>query len=326
MPIINQDVAPGPVASLCVGPDNRPMPREPFTDRTLGCHLSIGKGFPAAIAAAENLGNSALQFFTHNASQWRMKPITPERAEAFVARRSRSQVRFVVAHTMYLLNLASPDEKLYEKSIGALAQELVRAAQLQLDAVVTHLGAHVGSGADAGIRRVAAAIDRAVTMANDLQRAVPPLLLENTAKSGTTIGGPFEELAQVLDGLESNYPVDVCLDTAHAFAAGYDLSSPAGVGDTLAAFDRVIGRRRLCLIHLNDSKYACGSRRDRHEHIGWGEIGREGIGALLQHPSVERVPVILETPKEVDGRKDADQMNLATVRSLMAAGASESTL
>ena len=302
------------------------MPRGASSDRLLGCHLSIGKGFPAAIDEAERLGINALQFFTHNASQWRMKPITTERATAFVERRSTSAIHYVVAHTMYLLNLATPDDELHEKSIDALAQELIRAAQLQLDAVVTHVGAHVGSGTDAGIRRIAEAIDRAVGAASDLERSLPSLLLENTAKSGTTMGGTFEELSRILAQVKCDHPIGVCLDTAHAFAAGYDLSRPAGVVETLAAFDSEVGLDRLWLIHLNDSKYACGSHRDRHQHIGWGEIGLEGIGALLQHPCVERVPVILETPKEVDGRKDADPMNLAVVRSLMAAVVPESTL
>jgi len=294
--------------------------------RLVGCHLSIGKGFPAAIDQAETLGNNALQIFTHNASQWRMKRITDERAEAFIEHRSSSPVRFVVAHTMYLLNLASPDDALYERSIEALAEELVRAARLRLDAVVTHLGAHVGSGEEQGIARIAAGVSLATRAAAARDAGTPALLLENTAGSGTTIGGRFETLARILELSDTDQPLGICLDTAHAFAAGYDLASPHAVSETLADFDRTIGLSRLSLIHLNDSKYACGSHRDRHEHIGWGEIGRDGIGALLQHPSVEHVPVILETPKEVDGRKDADQMNLAMVRALMAAGASESTL
>lgn len=287
------------------------MPPVP-TPRLLGCHLSIAKGFPGAIDEAEDLGNNALQLFTHNASQWRMKPITPERAVAFIERRAVSTVDYVVAHTMYLLNLASPDDALYERSIEGLEMELARAAVLELDAVVTHLGAHVGSGRSRGIERIIAALRRVLA---DERR--PMLLLENTAGSGTTLGRSFEDLQRILEGIEAPGRVGVCIDTAHAFAAGYDLRSAEAVEETLRTFDAAVGLDRLALIHLNDSKYALGDRRDRHQHIGWGEIGSEGIAALLRQPSLQRVPIILETPKEVDGRKDADRMNLAHVRALM---------
>jgi len=283
-------------------------------ERPLGCHLSIGRGLPAAIEEAEDLGCTALQLFTHNPSQWWMKPIVEDRAKAFVERRRASAVRYVVAHTMYLLNLASPDDALYSRSVDALVDEVHRAASLGVDAVVTHLGAHVGSGTDRGIARIVDAIDRVSAQAGEA--GTPRLLLENTAGAGTTIGGSFEELAAILSRVRSGERIGVCFDTAHAFAAGYDLRTKDAVDATLAAFDSAVGIEQLALIHLNDSKYALGSRRDRHAHIGWGEIGREGLGALVRHRRLRRVPVILETPKEIDGRDDADRMNLAAVRSL----------
>jgi len=283
----------------------------------------MGKGFPAAVDEAEDLGNTALQMFTHNPSQWRIKPIAPERAEAFLDRRKDSAIRYAVAHTMYLLNLASPDDALHEKSIDALTEEVRRAGQLRLEGIVTHLGAHVGSGKTRGIGRIVEALDRVRASAAFEEAGGLRVLLENTAGSGTTIGEAFEDLAEILSRLEDPEAFGVCLDTAHAFAAGYDLRSLDAVEATLEAFDRTVGGSRLGLIHLNDSKYALASRRDRHEHIGHGEIGSDGLGALIQHPDVEGVPIILETPKEIDGREDADRMNLATVRMLVAGAADE---
>jgi len=290
-------------------------------ERPLGCHLSIARGLPAAIDEAENLGCTALQLFTHNPSQWRMKPIAEDRAAAFVGHRRASGVRYVAAHTMYLINLASPDDALHARSVDALVDEVRRAASLGLDAVVTHLGAHVGSGTDRGVGRIVDAIDRVSAEAGEA--GATRLLLENTAGAGTTIGSSFEELGAILSRVRLPERIGVCFDTAHAFAAGYDLRTKDAVEATLAAFDAAVGIERLALIHLNDSKYAWGSRRDRHAHIGWGEIGREGLGAWVRHRRLRRVPVILETPKEIDGRNDADRMNLAAVRSLARGSESE---
>jgi len=252
-----------------------------------------------------------------------MKPISPERATEFATRRAASGVEFLAVHTMYLLNLASPDRVLHRRSTDALLEEVRRARHLGAEVVVTHLGAHTGSGTHAGIERVVRALGW--VMASGVLDASPGLrlLLENTAGSGTTIGRTFAELGRVFDRLGAGAPVGVCLDSAHAFAGGYDLRTEPDVEDTLRAFDGAIGLERLGLIHLNDSKYACGARRDRHEHIGWGAIGREGLGALVQRSVRLGVPMILETPKTVDGREDADRMNLAAVRGLLASGGRE---
>ena len=266
---------------------------------------------------AEALGNDALQIFTHSPSVWRMKPIAPERAAAFVEHRASSSVGYLVVHAMYLLNPGSPKTDLWRKSTDALIEEVLRARLLGAEAVVTHLGAHVGSGLSAGIEQVVRSLDqvRAACLAEG--DGGPRLLLENTAGSGTTIGSSFDELAEIFDSLGDSDGFGVCLDSAHAFAAGYDLRTTANVAETLAALDAAVGLGRLGLIHLNDSKYACGARRDRHEHIGLGEIGREGLGALARRAGALGVPVILETPKTIDGRGDADRMNLATVRGLL---------
>ncbi len=286
----------------------------------LGCHLSIAKGFPRAIDEAEELGNNALQVFTHSPAVWRMKEITDEDARRFRDRRDASSVRYLVVHTMYLLNLASPDEALYERSVAGLIEEARRAGLLGADALVTHLGAHVGSGAEAGIDRIVGALDRTIESTVWAESPGVRLLLENTAGSGTTIGASFDELAAILAGVADASRIGVCLDTCHALAAGYDLRSREAVDGTVRRFDRTIGLDRLEMIHLNDSRFPLGSRRDRHAHIGRGEIGSSGIGAVVRHPRLRGLPFVLETPKVIDGRPDADPLNLATVRKLRSEG------
>ena len=286
----------------------------------LGCHLSIGKGFPAAVGEAERLSCSALQVFSHNASAWRMKAIDPAVAARFRERIGEIGLRFVVIHTMYLLNLASPDDALYERSIAALQEEIVRAGVLGVPAVVTHLGAHKGSGAEAGRARVIGALNRLIASEAFSGAAGVRLLLENTAGAGTTVGGSFDGLAEILGGVDDASRLGVCFDTCHGFAAGYDLRDAARVDRTVDAFDSLIGLDKLEMIHLNDSKFPCGSRRDRHEHIGLGEIGSEGMKAVVNHPRLRIVPLILETPKEIDGRAGADERNLGLVRTMREEG------
>ena len=286
----------------------------------LGCHLSIGKGFPAAVDEAERLSCTALQIFSHNASSWRMKAIDPEAAARFRERVRESDLRYIVVHTMYLLNLASPDDGLHRQSIAALKEEVVRAAALGIPALVMHLGAHKGSGPEAGRARVIDALNQVLASEAVAAAADVRLLLENTAGAGTTVGGSFEALAEILDGVEATERLGVCLDTCHAFAAGYDLRDEASVDRTVDAFDDRIGLDRLEMIHLNDSKFPVGSRRDRHEHIGLGEIGVEGMKAVVNHARLRKVPLVLETPKEIDGQAGADERNLGLVRSMRGEG------
>ena len=283
----------------------------------LGCHLSIGKGFSAAIDAAERLGNNALQVFSHNASAWKMKPIDPQAAEAFQKRLASSSLCYVVIHTMYLLNLATPDDSLFERSVAALIEEVSRAATLGVDRVVTHLGAHVGGGVEAGIGRVIEGLERVISSPSFASAPDLRLLLENTAGAGTTIGTDFSEIGAIISGLSDPSRIGVCLDTCHAFAAGYDLRDRSAVDRTIGAFDDAIGLERLDLVHLNDSVFPLGSRKDRHAHIGRGEIGIEGMREIVNHPALTGLPFILETPKEIDGRADADPINLAVVRELI---------
>jgi len=281
----------------------------------LGCHLSIAKGLTWAIDEAESLGSNALQIFTHNVSAWAMKDLDPDRVAAFRARRAASAIEYLAVHTMYLINLASPDDSLYERSIGALIDEIRRAALLGAEAVVCHLGAHKGAGAEAGIDRIVGALDRAVVSDAFDEKPSPRLLLENTAGAGTTIGSSFEELASILESADRRR-IGLCLDTCHAFAAGYDMRSHAAVDVTLDRFERTLGLANLDVIHLNDSMLEVGSRRDRHAHIGHGKIGADGLAAVINHPALRHLPFILETPKVMDGRPDADRINLPRVRLL----------
>ena len=292
------------------------MPADAGEHFLLGCHLSIVKGFPRAIDEAEQLGNTALQFFTHSPAVWRMKEISEETVASFRHRRANSSVAYLAVHTMYLLNLASPDDGLHERSVEALIEEVQRAGLLGADAVVTHLGAHVGSGPGAGIERIVSALDRLAASQPWAEAPGVRLLLENTAGSGTTIGSSFDEIAAIIAGIADAARIGVCLDTCHAFAAGYDLRTRKAVDETLGRFDRTIGLGRLEMIHLNDSRFALGSRRDRHAHIGRGDIGEAGIGAVVRHPLVHDLPLLLETPKMMDGRPDGDSLNLAAVRRL----------
>jgi deoxyribonuclease-4 len=282
----------------------------------LGCHLSIGKGFTGAIEAAEDLGINTLQIFSHNASSWKMKTITKEAASSFQARLKTSEVEVVVIHTMYLLNPASPDEVLFERSVAALEQEVKRAGSLGIDRIVTHLGAHKGSGIEPGIARIVAALDRVIASETFSAEKKVEILLENTAGTGTTMGASFSELGEIISALSDARRVGVCLDTCHAFAAGYELRTCEGLAKTLKTLDREVGLGRLKVIHLNDSKYPLGSRHDRHAHIGHGEIGIEGFSLIVNHKELRDLPFILETPKKFDGQADADRINLDLVRSL----------
>lgn len=282
----------------------------------LGCHLSIGKGFSKALVEAESLGINAMQIFSHNASSWRMKPVDEDAAAAFHSQCASSEVEYIVIHTMYLLNLASPDDGLFERSVSSLIEEIRRAGILGIDHIVTHLGAHKKTGIEAGIDRIVAALDTVIAADEFTRYHNIRLLLENTAGAGTTMGTTFAELGKILTGVSDSSRIGICLDTCHAFAAGYELRTDDAIADTLAEFDREVGISHLELIHLNDSKFPLGSRRDRHEHIGRGDIGVEGISRVVNHPSLRRLPFILETPKEIDSHADADQINLKQVRDL----------
>ena len=280
----------------------------------LGAHMSIAGGHDRAIDAALAFEMSACQIFTKNANQWNAKPILPEAAERFRERYLASGLQAMVAHDSYLINLASPDDTLWEKSRLALRDELDRCDQLGVPFLVSHPGGHMGSGVEAGIARVGAAIN---AIHRDRPEGEAMILLETTAGQGTHLGRSFEELAGIIDLIEDRRRIGVCLDTCHVFAAGYDLRDEASFLATFAAFDDILGLDNLKVVHLNDSKKGLGSHVDRHAAIGDGELGLETFALFMNEPRLAAVPGILETPKGDDGEED--RRNMATLRGLIRA-------
>lgn len=277
----------------------------------LGAHMSIEKSHALAIDRAAAFDMTALQIFTKNASRWVAKPIDPAAAEAFRERLAGSDISFTVAHDSYLINMASPDDALWEKSLNAFQDEMARCAQLGVPYLVTHPGAHMGTGVETGVSRVAEGLNRLF----DEEPANPTVvLLETTAGQGTTLGSTFEELASIIDQVEDKARVAVCLDTCHIFAAGYDFRTPETYEATIRAFDDIIGLDRLITFHLNDSKKGLGLRTDRHAHIGEGELGLDAFRLLLTDPRFADTPGVLETPKDDD--ELGDQRNMRALRNL----------
>lgn len=279
----------------------------------IGAHMSIAGGVHLALERAAEFDMTACQIFTKNDRQWAAKPLNPEHVTRF--RSQREALGFaktsLVSHASYLINLASPDDTLWAKSILAFIDELERCQTLDVPYLVVHPGAHVGSGPEAGIDRVAAALNR-IHAKRPQNRTVT--LLETTAGQGTTLGATFDELAAIRGAVEAPERTGICLDTCHVFAAGYDFRTAADYNDMITTFDRVIGLPSLKVIHVNDSKQPFGSRKDRHQHIGGGEIGREAFGHFINDDRLRDLPFILETEKGDDG--DGDRRNMATLDSL----------
>lgn len=262
----------------------------------IGAHLGIKGGLANAVAESRRLDTDALQVFTSSPQMWRAKPVEESAAQAFRTARATGPLA-VVVHDSYLINLCAAGEELREKSRVALADELDRCALYGIELVNSHMGSHVGQGEAEGIRLVSCAVEP--LLANSDPSIT--LLMETTAGAGSALGGTFEGLARALDALNGDPRVGVCLDTCHVFAAGYDLRTPEAVAETLGKFDEVIGLDRLRAVHLNDSKGAFGSHKDRHANLGEGEIGLEGLKAFVTNPRLAHVPMILETPQEGDG-------------------------
>lgn len=279
--------------------------------RKLGSHVSAAGGVDKAVGRASALDMGAFQLFSKNANQWKAKPLDPAVVERYKIALAESSITDVVVHDSYLINIASPDDTAWEKSIDALAIELDRCDTLGVPWLVSHPGAHMESGVDAGVARVAEAINR---IHLEMPDGSSVIALETTAGQGTTLGRSFEELAQIIDQIDDKSRIAVCLDTCHVFAAGYDIRDKASYDTTMQAFDESIGLDYLKVIHLNDSMKPLGSNRDRHSHIGEGEIGEAAFGFFLNDPRLVDVPGILETPKDDDYTED--RMNLDRLISL----------
>jgi deoxyribonuclease IV len=283
--------------------------------------MSIAGGLPLAVERARVHRCDALQIFTKSSSQWRARTLPPAEIAEFRDRVEQASIGPVVAHASYLINLATTEPVLRERSVIAFGEEIDRAEALGLLGVVIHPGSYTTGTEDEGIRLVADAV-RGVLQSRPHGRAL--VILEHTAGQGTSLGWRFEQLAQMIDRLDGHPRVGVCLDTCHLWGAGYDLASDVGYQATFEAFERLVGLDRLRVFHVNDSKKPLGSRRDRHEHIGKGTIGRAAFRRLVNDPRFEALPMILETPK-TEGRgptrvvKDPlDVGNLRTLRALMA--------
>jgi deoxyribonuclease IV len=278
----------------------------------LGAHVSTAGGFARAIDRACAIGCTAMQIFVKNNMQWFAKPLDAAEVRAFCEHPLRDSLRSVFAHSGYLINLAASDRTLHELSMRSLREELMRANLLGLPFLVLHPGAHMGQGIEAGLKKVVASLD---AIYGTIPKTKTRIALETTAGQGSSLGRTFEELAFILRGCREPERFCVCIDTAHLFAAGYDLASDEGVAHTFARFKRLIGFHRLAAIHLNDSKTAAGSRVDRHEHIGKGKIGLHAFKYIMREPRFRKIPKVIETPKGRDMAEDV--VNLATLRSLI---------
>lgn len=279
----------------------------------LGAHFSISKGLHNALYKAVKYGCTALQIFTKNSSTWKERTLTREEINRFDKAIKQTGITPIASHTSYLINLATPERKKHAMSCNALKQELIRSSSLNIPFVVLHPGAHLGKGKEAGVEKVALSINEIFARTPDLQIR---LLFETTAGQGSALGHTFDQLALIMEKIENQNRIGICLDTSHVFAAGYDIRTPESYRKTTDAFDEIIGFENLYVIHLNDSKKKLGSRVDRHEHIGEGYIGIKAFELLMNDMRFWNVPKIIETPKQKDG-PDTDEMNLNRLRSLV---------
>lgn len=289
----------------------------------LGAHLSIGGGLPRAVDRAVVSGCEALQIFTKSAGQWRARPLPDTEVAEFRAKVRTAGLRAVFAHNSYLINVAASDPLLRGRSIEALWEELQRAEALGLDGLVMHPGSYTSGTEADGLRLIGEALGELLSR----RRLKTTILLEHTAGQGTNLGHRFEHLAAILDHVRWSKRVAVCIDTCHLVAAGYDITHERGYRETFRRLDTAVGLDRVRVFHLNDSKKPCGSRVDRHEHIGKGCLGLETFRRLLNDRRFRDRPMLLETPKvdELERRRSSaglaidpfDAMNLAALRGLL---------
>lgn len=275
-----------------------------------GFHISIAGGFAKAIEKAQALECRTIQLFSHNPRGWSYKELNEDEVKVFKKLLVRSDITPVFVHMPYLPNLASLNGTLYEKSIHFLCVNLRRAHILGASYLVVHPGSRGDRSADEGIERIARAINNAFER---VENSVM-VLLENTAGQGTEIGSTFNQLKMIIKAVTKKKRLGICLDSAHAFAAGYDLSTKKGLEGTLNEFDRLIGIDRLQLLHLNDSRTPLGSHTDRHWHIGEGCIELDGFRLIVNHPLLKNLPGIMETPKKTEGD---DRRNMQTIKKLV---------
>jgi deoxyribonuclease-4 len=275
----------------------------------IGAHISTKGGLHTVFERAAAIDASAIALFAKNSNQWKGKTLTDEDVQTFASLRN---IRPIVSHASYLINLATTNPEFHAKSIAAMIDELDRAERLDIQGVVLHPGAHLEAGVDAGLDQIARSIDQ-------IHAAIPnhraAIFLETAAGQGSCVGCTFEELGRITDAVDDKKRVGICIDTCHVFAAGYEIRTPDGYEKMVEEVDRFVGIENVGVFHLNDSKKGLGSRVDRHQHIGEGEIGLEAFRLLLNDARFAKIPKLLETPKTVE--TESDMRNITTLRSLL---------
>lgn len=273
----------------------------------LGCHVSISGSIDKAVDNAVERECSAFQIFTRNPRGWNAKELSEQDITNFQNKLKNSEIDRMAtcAHMPYLPNLATPKEDGFEKSVKTLVNEVERCGKLGIPYLVTHLGSHLGTGEKGGIQRLVKGLTKAGKTKNDVM-----ILLENTAGQKNSVGADFEQLAEIYNQLKPSKKFGICFDTCHAFVSGYDLRTDKVVRETFSKFNDAVGIENLKILHLNDAKGEIGCNLDRHYHIGLGNIGKTGLGAVVKTTNKEKIPVILETPID-DIRDDFENIRIA---------------
>jgi deoxyribonuclease-4 len=277
----------------------------------LGAHMSIAGGVHTAIERGRSIDCTAIQIFVKNNMQWFARPLSREEIRGFLEHQQRAELLSIFAHANYLINLAATNPQFHANSMRSLSEELIRADRLELPFLVMHPGAHLDAGEEAGLDKIVASINRVFSK---IPKVKTQIALETTAGQGSCLGHRFEHIAYLIENVRDPERLCVCLDTAHLFAAGYDIGTEAGIRQTFREFEYVIGLDRLAAIHVNDSKAGRGSRVDRHQHIGKGQIGLDAFRFIMRDRRFRKIPKVLETPKGKKMREDV--MNLKTLRGL----------
>lgn len=276
----------------------------------LGVHVSGAVKIYQTLDIAHKLKCQTMQIFSRNPQQWRSGQLDPKDVEEFKLRRKKFKINPVFIHISYLINLASPNPRLYQGSIRAYVEDMQDAQALKADYIVTHMGSHKETSEEAGIKRLVIALNKIL---DETKGSRVGILLENTSGSGSWLGYKFEHQRKILAGIKEKARIGLCLDTAHAYLAGYNLRTKEGLDKMLAEIDTQVSLKLIKLIHLNDAYGALASHHDRHDHIGQGSIGLEGMRRIINHPKLKNIPMILETPKDDE---KSDILNLALVRKL----------
>lgn len=272
----------------------------------LGAHMSVAGGVSQGLDRAKQINIEAVQIFTRNNNRWFASPIAPEELNRFKNKAARFERANLISHAAYLINIASPDEELHQRSLDALYDEMFRAQALGLAWVVLHPGNHMGMGEEWGMKRVIRSLDHVLERTKGFSTGI---LLENTSGQGTSLGYDFTHLAKIRRRVKHAKRVGVCMDTCHMFAAGYDVRDLKSYHTTMETLDRTVGLNHVKAVHLNDSLKPFESRLDRHAHIGQGEIGLDGFAFFMNDERMSDLPMVLETPKGPDMKEDVENIN-----------------